>query len=357
MGVAFLAAALVIVVTVGGGSLGSSRGGLRYVAGTAAVGSDRYGYLLYTPGDGRQSVRGLVVVLHGCSMTAAQEAAATGFAAAAGRYGLAVLFPEVDTVDQIHWSCWKGIWDPTGERRGHGDAGAIATMTRAVVRAWRIDPARIYAIGISAGAYETVALAANYPDLFAAVGIHSGAAYGGGQIGCLAEGETPSPTHRLAREALRTMGAHARVMPAIVIHGDQDAVIPYRCGQQALQQWLDTDNLILRQAREDPLRLTPLQDTSTTASGQHYTVASYLLPSGCVIAQMWTIHGMGHAWSGGSNDPSVSRYSDPAGPSAAIAAIRFFEQWRLPPPATRDSTATACQANPSLAHESVRRAR
>jgi poly(hydroxyalkanoate) depolymerase family esterase len=354
--VALLAAALVIVMTVGG-SLGSGRGGPRYVAGTTTVGGDRYGYLLSMPGDAGRSVRGLVVVLHGCSMTAAQEAAASGFAAAADRFGLAVLFPEVDTADQIHWSCWKGIWDATGERRGSGDAGAIAAMTRAVMRARRIDPARIYAIGISAGAYETVALAADYPDLFAAVGIHSGAAYGGGQLGCLAAGQTTSPTRLLARAALRRMGAHARVMPAIVIHGDRDPIIPYPCGRQALEQWLDTDNLILRQARQDPVPLTPVLVNSTTARGQRFTVASYLRPSGCVIAQMWTVHGMGHAWSGGSTDGSLSRYSDPAGPSAAIAAIRFFAQWRLTPPATGDSTAAACQPNPSLTQEPVHRTR
>ena len=130
-------------------------------------------------------------------------------------------------------------------------------MTRAVMARWRIDRTRVYVIGISAGAFETSILGADYPDLYAAIGIHSGAAYMGGQPVCVAANQSPADTDALARAALAAMGARARVMPVIVFHGDDDHTIPYRCGHQTLAQWLRTDDLILEQARRSSLRSTP----------------------------------------------------------------------------------------------------
>jgi poly(3-hydroxybutyrate) depolymerase len=102
----------------------------------------------------------LVVVLHGCNETADQIATASGYDALAAR--------------------------------------------------WNVDRARVYAIGISVGAFESAILGADYPDLFAAIGINSGAAYIGG---CLAPGERPTDTGALARAALAAMGALLRLTP------------------------------------------------------------------------------------------------------------------------------------------------
>ena len=77
----------------------------------------------------------LVVVLHGCTMTANEEAAATGYDQIAAKRGFVVLYPNVDAVDRANGGCWKGLWDPGAEGRGRGDAGAIAAMTRAGDRA------------------------------------------------------------------------------------------------------------------------------------------------------------------------------------------------------------------------------
>jgi len=151
--------------------------------------------------------------------------------AAAG--GFVVLYPDVDAVDRANGGCWKGIWDPGAEGHDRGDAGAIAAMTRAVIARWRIDPSRVYAIGISAGGFETSMLGAAYPDLYAAIGIHSGAGYLAGEHGCPAGGSASS-IGAAARAALAAMGSRAGVMPVIVFHGDRDGTIPYRCGQQAL---------------------------------------------------------------------------------------------------------------------------
>src|SRR5271166_3487989 len=212
--------------------------------------SDVYPYAVYVPSSPRaDSAAPLVVVLHGCDMTADQMAAASQYDALAERDRFIVLYPDVDALDaDTYGRCWRGIWAPDLEGRGVGDAGAIADMTRAVIRRWHADPGRVYAIGISAGGFETAILAAYNPDLYAAIGIHSGAPYMGAEPGCLPAGANTADTATLAGDALDAMGPRARVMPVIVIHGDADPAVPYRCGQQAIAQWLGVDNLVL--ARE-----------------------------------------------------------------------------------------------------------
>jgi poly(hydroxyalkanoate) depolymerase family esterase len=307
----------------------------RYQHERLSMGGELYHYAVYLPTSRQPDSRvPLVVVLHGCTTTADQQAAASNYTPLAEQHRFVILYPDVDPVDEAHGRCWKGIWDPAADGRGRGDTGAIAEMTSAVMKRWHIDRTRVYAVGISAGAFEAAILGADYPDLYAAIGIHSGAAYLGGESGCLAEHQLPTNTDAPARAALAAMGTRARVMPVIVIHGDQDDRIPYRCGRQALTQWLRTDDLIFRhQGRAAPPR-TATRISHLPVAGRHaYTVLSYADGSGCPIAQLWTIHGMGHYWSGGSADPASARYSDPLGPSAAAASWVFFSQWRLPGPA------------------------
>lgn len=307
---------------------------LRFDAGGAS-----YRYLVYIPAGYRaHPAVPLVVVLHGCNTTADQQTAASGYDAIARQYRFVVLYPDVDSLDEANGRCWKGIWDSGAEGRGFGDAGAIADMTRSVMARWHIDRSRVYAIGISAGAFETSILAAAYPDLYAAIGVHSGAAYMGGQSGCIAADQAPGGTDGLARAALAAMGPRAHVMPVIVFHGDQDTTIPYQCGQQAAEQWLRTNDLILENQGRALRASRATVSQHVAPGGDAYTVASYTDRLGCPVAQLWTIHGMGHYWSGGSADPASARYSDPRGPSASAASWTFFSRWRLAGPETPCAT-------------------
>ena len=230
-----------------------------YQRGSVSEDSDVYPYAVYVPSSLRaDSTAPLVVVLHGCDMTADQMAAASQYDALAERDRFIVLYPDVDALDaDTYGRCWRGIWAPDLEGRGVGDAGAIADMTRAVIRGWHADPGRVYAIGISAGGFETAILAAYYPDLYAAIGIHSGAPYMGAEPGCLPAGANPADTAKLAGGALDAMGPRARVMPVVVIHGDADPAVPYRCGQQAIAQWLGVDNLVLAHERRPGVPYAP----------------------------------------------------------------------------------------------------
>jgi poly(hydroxyalkanoate) depolymerase family esterase len=174
------ALAAVVGITLAGGPAGN-----RYLFDRLRFRRDTYRYVVYVPSS-RHSDPGmpLVVVLHGCTMTADEQAAATGYDQIATERGFVVLYPDVDAVDRANAGCWKGLWDPGAEGRDRGDAGAIAAMTRAVIARWRIDPSRVYATGISAGGFEASMLGAAYPDLYAAIGIHSGAEYLAGEDGC-----------------------------------------------------------------------------------------------------------------------------------------------------------------------------
>ncbi len=329
-GAVCIVVAVLAAIGLAGGGYPSPPGLQR---GSVSMQGDVYPYAVYVPATRHAgSPSALVVVLHGCTMTADQMAAAAGFDAIAQRERFAVLYPDVDPGDATNTRCWKAIWEPSAEGRGRGDAAAIAAMTRGVIARWGVDPRRVYAIGISAGGFETPMLAAAYPDLYAAIGIHSGAAYDGGQIGCLGP-SSPSDTVTMARRALAAMGPRARVMPVIIVHGDSDPQVPYRCGQQALAQWLSTDEMIQRRRRRKLLVHSPSITRATVPGGHAYTVASYSDGAGCLTAQLWTVHGMGHFWSGGSSAAASARFSDPAGPSAAQAAWTFFSDWTLGGPA------------------------
>jgi poly(3-hydroxybutyrate) depolymerase len=263
----------------------------------------------------------LLVVLHGCQTTADQQAAVS-------RYGanLLVLYADVDAADARASNCWRAVWNPQGEGRGHGDAAAIAAMTRMALRRFAADPTRVYLIGMSAGAFETSILGAAYPDLYAAIGIHSGVAYMDST--CPATGDQPETVAALAGAALAAMGPRARVVPTLVIHGDRDSRVSYACGLEALAQWIETDDGVLAREHRAPLPEVPRITPATVPHGHSYTLAVYADAAGCPVAELVTVDGMGHFWSGGSTAQRLARYSDPRGPSAAALSETFFAHWQ-----------------------------
>ena len=288
-------------------------------------------YIVYTPTTySRRRPAPLLVMVHGCQTTAEEQMRANLYNRLAERKGFVVLYPDLEATGQLQpgptRQCWK-FPVPTSWHRDEGDPAALAGMTRAVMDRRRIDPERVYMMGISAGGFMTSIMAAAYPDLYAAVGIVAAGAYADPE--CLVGNPATTPVEVSAQLAYDEMGPRARIVPRLVMGGDADAGVAPACADKALEQGLRTNNLVIGGAQDGPIGLTPAATREGARPGGYdYTVRTYRDPSGCVIGERWLIHGMNHFWPGGSSDPQWANWTDPKGPSGARASWKFFRRFR-----------------------------
>jgi poly(hydroxyalkanoate) depolymerase family esterase len=228
------------------------------------------------------------------------------------------------TYDQL--ACWNWF-DSADQSRGHGEPAIIAGITRTVERntaQWKIDARRVYVVGISAGATMAVILGATYPDIFAAIGVHSGSEYKAAttanQISTVSSRGGPDPVQQ-GLAAYRAMGRAARVVPTIVFQGTSDLVARAINGDQVIQQWMQTDYLASKHTYHDSFNRPSSITYGRVPGGYPYTVYRWNNNHGNEIQEYWKVNGMGHAWSGGSIGGS---YTDPLGPDASLAMYNFF---------------------------------
>lgn len=290
-------------------------------------------YRVYTP-RGFHAGMPLVVMVHGCNTSAAQQEGANRFNQLADRKGFVVLYPDHDTgtnteVGTHGGRCWRW-YSPADMHRDLGDPATIAEQTRAVMSRWKIDRQRVYAAGMSSGAMMTSILGASYPDLYAAIAVAAGCEYGGGAPCVTAAYQSLDRTDAAAHAAHDEQGARARVLPVIDLHGDADGTVAPAASRNVVTQWIKTANLALSGTLTAPIRTTP----ATVAKGQvrngrSYTTETYRDAGGCVVAKRVLIHGMDHFWPGGSPDPRWFEYEDPIAPSGAELTWAFFSQYRL----------------------------
>lgn len=266
-------------------------------------------YKLYIPTGYVGEPLPIVVMLHGCTQTPDDFAAGTRMNALAEKSGYLVLYP-AQTRAANGSRCWN--WFKRGnQRRGKGEPAILAGMTRECMSRYAIDPRRVYVAGLSAGGAMAAVLASAYPDLYAALGVHSGLAVGSAhdvQSAFVAMQGTPA-----ARSAV--WKRISKSVPAIVFHGDRDTTVHPRNGEQVILESVD------------PAAASSVE-RGQVPGGHAYTRTVHRDATGRVFLEHWLVHGAGHAWSGGS--PSGS-YTDPKGPDAARAMLRFFDQ-------TADST-------------------
>jgi poly(3-hydroxybutyrate) depolymerase len=164
-------------------------------------------------------------------------------------------------------------------------------------------------------------MAATYPDLYAAAGIGSGCEYA---ATATCAGYKSADPVQAGQQAYSAMGSYARTMPVIAFEGDQDTTVPPINAVQLVQQWQTTDGL----AKKSSMPTAPTSTTSGTATGgRAYTVSHYGDGNGHELIQSWLVHGMAHAWSGGS---SSQQYSDPSGPDETAAMYAFFANHPMP---------------------------
>jgi poly(hydroxyalkanoate) depolymerase family esterase len=311
--------------------------------GTVASNGNEYSFIRYVPHSLSHRTRApLLVMVHGAQTTAEQELHATGFNRIAEREGFVVLYPDVDAVGRSAPGPLNQSWefyDPSAYFRGHGDAEAIAAMTRDTMAHVPTDPERVYVVGVSAGGLMEAVEAAAYSDLFAAAGSVESAGYADGF--CFTDG-VGIPVEASAQLAFAQMGERARVVPTMVITSDGDLAFPHTCGEKALQQGLRMNNLVLSGSQDAPLKLTPANVRHDHVPGGYaYDVSSFRDPDGCLVAEQWLIHGMPHSWPGGpTTDPKFAGYTDRKAPSGAEATWAFVRRY------TKNGTSLPCAETP-----------
>lgn len=259
-------------------------------------------YKLYIPSTYTGQSMPLVVMLHGCKQNPDDFAAGTGMNALAEEEGCLVVYP-AQTKNANGSNCWN--WFQAGDqRRDGGEPSIIAAITREIIRDYKVDPTRVYVAGLSAGGAMAAILASEYPDLYAAAGVHSGLPTGAAHdvpsaFAAMSKGGAPG--------AAKTGNKSA--VPVIVFHGDNDKTVHPRNGHDVLAQ------------QADPKASAATVEKGSTPNGRSYTRAVHRDAAGKLVAEHWTVHGSGHAWSGGTRRGS---YTDPKGPDASREMLRFF---------------------------------
>lgn len=259
----------------------------------------------------------LVLMLHGCTQSADDFAAATKMDDVAEENGFVVAYPEQDTLGTN--GCWQ--WYSTSHQsRDGGEPQELADIAEAVATAHGVSPDRVYVAGISSGGAMSVVLGATYPDRFAAIGVVAGLeykaaiSYAGSFSATLSGGPDPDTQAALAHAA---MGSYARVVPTIVINGTADGVVAPINGDQVTQQWRKTNELVLG----DGSIADPTSDTGMT--GYTFTRDFHReKTTNAIVVEQIVVDGLGHAWPGGLKNGS---YSDDKGPDASRAIWEFFE--------------------------------
>jgi poly(hydroxyalkanoate) depolymerase family esterase len=287
-------------------------------------------YLLYLPpmpsAGSLDTPIPLIVMLHGCTQDPADFALGTGMNTLAREQGFAVLYP-AQAQDANPQRCWNWF-KHNHQQRGHGEAALLAGMTRAVIAKHGLDARRVYVAGLSAGGAMAAILGQAYPDLYAAAGIHSGLASGAASdlmsaLSAMKNGpktptSAPSTVHRdePGDAAIGAAGALAP-LPTIVFHGDTDEIVHPGNGVQLIAAALGG-----AQHGGPGAAGAASVEQGVSAQGRPYTRTVYASAKGTgTQAELWVVHGGGHAWSGGSAQGS---YTDPSGPDATREMWRFF---------------------------------
>ena len=273
-------------------------------------------YKLYIPSRyAEQQPVPLVVMLHGCTQSPDDFAAGTRMNTLSEERNCIVCYP-AQTTGANGSRCWN--WFNSAEqRRDRGEPSLIAGITRQVMRDYAVDPQRVYVAGLSAGGALAATMGELYPDLFAAIGVHSGLACGAASD----VGSAFAAMQRGSHAAVKASGASARnttrreAVPAIVFHGDKDSTVHPSNG----------DHVIAQAMHSAALRTTV--ENATVPGGHGYRRTLHRDREGNIVLEQWNVHGAGHAWSGGS--PSGS-YTDPRGPDASREMLRFFLEHHNP---------------------------
>jgi poly(hydroxyalkanoate) depolymerase family esterase len=263
-------------------------------------------YKLYVPSGYTGQSLPLVVMLHGCTQSPDDFAAGTQMNELAEEQTFLVVYPAQTQSANVS-KCWNWF-NAADQQRDQGEPALIAGITRQIMRDFSVEPGRVYVAGLSAGGAAAAIMGSAYPELYAAVGVHSG-------LACGAARDMPSAFAAMRQGGAPHHSGTKQPVPTIVFHGDRDTTVNPVNGDQVIAQ---------SKAGSD-LRSTVSRGQAP--GGISYTRTVECDDSGHPILEHWVLHGAGHAWSGGS--PSGT-YTEPRGPDASREMMRFFREHPKP---------------------------
>jgi len=294
-------------------------GGGKFVAGSYANAAGSRRYKVYIPSgyDGRPVP--LVVMLHGCTQDPDDFARGTQMNALAEEQGFLVVYPAQESSANSS-KCWNWF-KAMDQQRGQGEPSLIAGITNEVIDQYGLDRKQVFVAGLSAGGAMAIIMGSTYPDLYQAVGVHSGLPYASASdlTSALGAMRGTSGTSVTSPSSARRGGASAKLeaIPVIVFHGDRDTTVSPSNGTGLI------DDFVARfeQTAASGEKISTVVEEGKTGTGHRYSRTSLHVDGRPVLAEHWLIHGAGHAWAGGNASGS---YTDASGPDASREMLRFF---------------------------------
>jgi poly(hydroxyalkanoate) depolymerase family esterase len=296
----------------------SQKGGPQWLSSQFEHDDVAHHFKIYVPSGYNGQPLPMIVMLHGAQQDPDDFAVGTEMNAAAEAQGYIVVYPE-QSESANPLKCWNWF-RPADRRLKSGETAMVAALTREVMAMYNVDDARVYVAGMSAGGAMAVNLAVTHPDLYAAAAIHSGVAFGVADEPLSALCAMNDGMGQVRLPETLSDGDHRRAVPLIVFHGDADDIVhPRNCDQ------ISAMSRLLVGTPDDARPPLPIQ-VENVENGHAYTRHVFHDHKGVPIGEQWLVHGLGHAWSGGSTDGT---YTDVRGPHATQEIVRFFGQFTL----------------------------
>jgi poly(hydroxyalkanoate) depolymerase family esterase len=281
-------------------------------------------YKLYVPSSRNSGPVPLVVMLHGCGEDPDIFAESTQMNEQAEREGFLVLYP-AQGLTANPTRCWNWFL-PANQSRGNGEPAEIVALVNEVAKTYPVDRKQVYVAGLSAGASMSAILAACYPDVFAAAGIHAGTMYRSATnpieaSRVMVSAKTPD-AQTTAAQAWQCGGQRKLQMPVLVVQGQGDNVVNKANADAIVRQFLALNDWSDDGQANGSVPQKPTIQTGRVDQGHAFSVANYTEGDRTLIAY-YRVEDMGHAWSGGKNDV---RFTDGKGPNASSLMWNFFAQ-------------------------------